>query len=352
MTWMIYGANGYTGRLCAEAAASRGLKPILAGRRVSAVAPLATALDLDHRVFSLDDVADAARALEGVDVVLHCAGPFSATSQPMLDACLRSGTHYLDITGEIAVFEAIFARHPEIRRAGIVAIPGVGFDVVPTDAMAAKLAAALPSADRLELAFAGLGGGVSRGTARTALEGLPKGGAARLEGRIKRVPNAWKTREVRLGERRRQVVSVPWGDVSTAYHTTGIPNITVYAAFPPAMIRTMKATAGLQGVLGAAPLQALLRGIVDARVDGPGEEQRARGASFVWGRAEDADGHWVEGHLRTPEGYRFTVLSGLAAVQRLLDGAPSPGAYTPATAFGADFVDGLEGVVVDEITRG
>jgi len=352
MAWMIYGANGYTGRLCAEAAAARGLDPILAGRRVSAVAPLATALDLDHRVFSLDDVQDAARALEGIDVVLHCAGPFSATSQPMLEACMRAGAHYLDITGEIAVFENLFARHPEIRRAGIAAVSGVGFDVVPTDAMAAKLGEALPTADRLELAFAGLGGGVSRGTARTALEGLPKGGAARIEGRIKRVPTAWRTREVRLGDRRRTVVSIPWGDVSTAYHTTGIPNITTYAAFPKSMIRTMKATAGLQGVLGAAPIQAALRGLVDARVDGPGEDERARGVSFVWGRAEDADGHWVEGHLRTPEGYRFTVVSGLAAVQRVLDDPPAPGAHTPSRAFGSEFVDGLEGVEVDALTRG
>src|SRR5690606_5088937 len=98
---------------------------------------------------------------QGVDLVLHCAGPFGETSRPMLKACLRAGAHYLDITGEIAVFEAVMARDPEIRRAGVAAIPGVGFDVVPTDGLAALLGQALPGATHLELAFAGLGGGVS-----------------------------------------------------------------------------------------------------------------------------------------------------------------------------------------------
>lgn len=352
MAWMIYGANGYTGRLVAEAAAAQGLTPVLAGRRVSAVAPLASALGLDHRVFSLDDPEDAVRALAGMDAVLHCAGPFMETSQPMLDACLRAGVDYLDITGEIAVFEAVFARGPEIARAGIRAVPGVGFDVVPTDNLAAKLAAALPGADRLELAFAGLGSGVSPGTAKTTIASLPRGGAARIHGRIKKVPLAWRTREVRLGGRRRTVVSVPWGDVSTAYHTTGIPNVTTYTLLPPALVRAIKLAGPTTAWLGAAPVQRALRGLIDARVDGPGEEARAHGTSFVWGRVETTDGHWAEGHLQTPEGYRFTVLSSLAAVAALASGDAAPGAHTPSTAFGADFVDGIEGVVVDPITAG
>ncbi len=352
MAWMIYGANGYTGRLIAEEAAARGLEPVLAGRRVSAVAPLATALGLDHRVFGLDDPDEVARGVQGMSVVLHCAGPFAATSRPMLRACAEAGAHYLDITGEIGVFEAVFQQDPALRRAGIAAIPGVGFDIVPTDAMAARLGAALPTADRLELAFVGLGGGVSKGTAKTTVEGLPKGGAARIDGRIKAVPTAWKTREVRLGDTRRLVVSIPWGDVSTAWYSTGIPNITVYSAFPPAAIRTLQATRGLTGLLGWAPIQAGLKALVDARVDGPDASRRASGVSHVWGRAEDAEGHWVEGQLTAPEGYRFTVLSALAAVERVLSEPPEPGAHTPSQAFGGDFALGIEGVSVEPLTRG
>ena len=235
--WMIYGANGYTGRLCAERAVARGLAPILAGRRGDAVARLAAELGLAHRAFALDDSTAVDEGLRDVELVLHCAGPFSATSRPMLDACVRAGSHYLDVTGEIAVFEAVHARTAELATAGVVAIPGVGFDVVPTDCLAASLAAALPNATRLELAFAGLGGGVSQGTAKTMVEGLPHGGAARIDGRIRVVPHAWKTRTISLGGKEREVVSIGWGDVSTAFHSTGIPNITTYTVLPRSALR-------------------------------------------------------------------------------------------------------------------
>ena len=172
---MIYGANGYTGRLAARVAADRRLRPILAGRHAAAIRSLADGLGCDARVFDLHDSAVAATNLQGVAAVLHCAGPFSATSKPMLDACLRAGTHYLDITGEIAVFEDIHSRGREIRDAGIVAIPGVGFDVVPTDCLAAMLKRELPSATHLKLAFMARHGKLSPGTAKTMVEGLPEG---------------------------------------------------------------------------------------------------------------------------------------------------------------------------------
>ena len=150
---MIYGANGYTGGLAARVATDRRLSPILAGRHAGPVRSLADDLGCESRVFDLRDPAVVATNLQGVAAVLHCAGPFSATSRPMLDACLRAGTHYLDITGEIAVFEDIHSRGREIIEAGIIAIPGVGFDVVPTDCLAAMLKRELPSATHLKLAF-------------------------------------------------------------------------------------------------------------------------------------------------------------------------------------------------------
>lgn len=352
MAWMIYGANGYTGRLTAELAVAAGHKPILAGRRATAVVPLAGELGLPHRIFDLSNPADTRAGLEGVELVLHCAGPFSATSRPMLDGCLAVGAHYLDITGEIAVFERVFARDPEIRRAGVVAIPGVGFDVVPTDTMAALLAEALPTATHLELAFAGLGGGVSQGTAKSAVEGMPYGGAARVWGRIKRVPPAWKTKEVPLGGKPRFVVSIPWGDVSTAYHSTGIPNITAYAAFPRSTVPWMKRSASIAPLLATSWMQRFLKAQVERRVQGPTPEQRATGQSLVWGRAEDADGHWVEGNLSTPEGYLFTARSSVKAVERVLAGGIEAGAKTPTRAFGSGFLATIEGVTIEPLRRG
>src|SRR5687768_2983531 len=113
MSVLIYGSYGYTGRLIITQALARGLRPVLAGRDAAAVRAQAESLRLPWRVFGLDDRSAMDTALNEVEVVLHAAGPFSRTSAPMVSACLRRGTHYLDITGEIAVFEAAAARNAE-----------------------------------------------------------------------------------------------------------------------------------------------------------------------------------------------------------------------------------------------
>ena len=183
MEWMIYGANGYTGALMVEEAVRRGLRPVLAGRSREAIEPLAQKYGLPARVFGLDKPQAVAMGLRGMELVLHCAGPFSKTSLPMVKGCLEAGAHYLDITGEIDVFAACHALDAEAKQRGIVVLPGSGFDVVPTDCLAAILKLELPSADSLVLAF-DAPGGPSPGTAKTAVEGLGKGGRARINGEL------------------------------------------------------------------------------------------------------------------------------------------------------------------------
>lgn len=151
--WMIYGANGYTGELIAREAARRGLKPVLAGRRRDSVEVLACALGLEACAFDLDDVVALTGQIEGQALVLNCAGPFSATAAPMMEACLRGRAHYLDITGEIAVFELAQSLNARAQDAGVALCPGVGFDVIPTDCVAAALKQALPDATHLALGF-------------------------------------------------------------------------------------------------------------------------------------------------------------------------------------------------------
>jgi short subunit dehydrogenase-like uncharacterized protein len=128
---MIYGANGYTGDLIAREAVRRGLKPVLAGRTAAKVEALATSLGLQARVFDLANAVMTSRGVEGMRLVLHCAGPFSATAAPMMAACLAMRAHYLDITGEISVFEHARTLEATARAASVVVCPGVGFDVVP-----------------------------------------------------------------------------------------------------------------------------------------------------------------------------------------------------------------------------
>ena len=341
--FLLYGAYGYTGELTAREAVRRGLKPLLAGRDAARLAPLAATLGLEHRAFDLDDTGALDAALGAVPLVLHAAGPFVRTAGPMVEGCLRTGVHYLDITGEIDVYEALAARDEEARQAGVMLLPGVGFDVVPTDCLALYLKNQLPEATHLELAFLNQSG-VSRGTATTAIENLGQGGAVRREGRLVRVPPGYRVREVDFGRGAVPVVSIPWGDVATAYRTTGIPNITVYAYFGRRAPLVMRLSRYLGWLLASAPVQALLKAWIQQQPPGPSPEQRATGRSFVWGAARDAAGRQVEARLTGPESYTLTVLAALAAIERVRAGQAQPGYQTPAGVFGADLILEVDGV--------
>jgi short subunit dehydrogenase-like uncharacterized protein len=340
--WLIYGATGYTGELIAREAARRGEKPILAGRNASAVAALASELGCPQRAFGLDDPAALDSGLDGVRAVIHCAGPFSATSKPMVEACLRKKAHYLDITGEIPVFLSVAKRDPAAKAAGVTLLPGVGFDVVPSDCLAAHLKRRLPTATHLALGFHSTGR-LSRGTATTALEGLHQGGVVRREGALARVPPAWKTRTIDFGRGPRQAITIPWGDIATAYHSTGIPNIEVYMAAPTSLRVGLKLARPFLGLLAWGPIQSVLKRRIRSGQPGPTEEQRLRAKSYLWGEASDASGKRVVSRLVTPDGYALTVLTALAALARTLKGETPIGYQTPSTAFGADFILTIEG---------
>lgn len=337
---LVYGANGYTGQLIVEECLKQGIRPILAARRAESLATLATTHGLETRIASLDDTAALATLLTGVRVVLHCAGPFFRTSAPMVAACLAAGVHYLDITGEIIVFETCKARHKEAVAKGIVIMPGVGFDVVPTDCLAARLNEALPGANLLELAFAG-GGGFSRGTLKTMVLGSPQGGAIRKDGRISRVPAGWKTQVIPFRDKSRTAVTIPWGDVSTAHWSTKIPNIHTYLAVPPSAMRMMRVMRAVSPLLTVPFIQKFVESQIDARVSGPSEAVRASARMRVWGRVTHADGRTREGTAETPEGYRLTAIAAVESAKRVLAAAPSAGYHTPSSAFGAGYLESL-----------
>ncbi len=341
-TWILYGATGYTGRAIAEEAARRGQRPILAGRTAPAVADLARGLGLDSRVFGLDDATALREGIRGARLVLHCAGPFSTTARPMMEACLAERAHYLDITGEIDVIEAAAALDARAKAAAVSLMPAIGFDVVPSDCLAAKLAARLPGATRLTLAFHALGS-LSPGTAKTMLEGISQGGRVRIDGRLTRVPLAWKTRDIPFREGPRTTMTIPWGDVASAYYSTGIGNIEVYASAPPRQIAMLRRWRWVLPVLGVWPLNSIAASQVEKRVHGPSAESRTRDGSSLWGRVEDAQGNHVEATLTTPNGYALTVSTALAAIERILQTPPAAGFQTPSRAFGADFIDGIPG---------
>ncbi len=339
---MIYGANGYTGELIAREAARRGLSPVLAGRSEQKVASLARELGLEHRCFELDDAAALRGGLAGMRLVLHCAGPFSATARPMIEACIESGTHYLDITGEIAVFELAHALDDKARRARVLLCPGVGFDVVPTDCLAAALKEVLPDATRLALGFDSRGG-MSPGTARTSVEGLAQGGRVRREGRIIAVPLAWRTRRIDFGDGEKLAMTIPWGDVSTAWHSTGIPDVEVYLPASPKLVARLKRLNWVRPLLGLGPVQRWLKGKADRTVRGPSEAQRARTPTFVWGEVGNSAGQVVTGRIKVANGYDVTVHASLGIVERLLGMERVCGHLTPSQLMGKNFVRKLPG---------
>ncbi|MBY0526060.1 MAG: saccharopine dehydrogenase NADP-binding domain-containing protein [Gemmataceae bacterium] len=346
--FLLYGANGYTGSLIARMAAAEGLRPILAGRNADALAGLARELQLAHRAFGLDDSATLDRNLEGVSVVLHCAGPFVHTFRPVADACLRNAIHYLDVTGEVAVFEALLARDAQAKATGVMLLPGAGFDVVPTDCLAAHLQRRLPSATKLALAITSLGR-VSRGTATTIVENLGRGGLVRKGGVLTSVPVAWKTRTIDFGNGPEKAFTIPWGDITTAYRSTGIPDIEVYLAAPLRSRLAARASRFLGPVLRAGPVQRFLRRRIQAGPPGPSDAERASGHSLVWGEASDDAGRKMVSRQRGPEGYTLTARTALAIVRHVLAGQAPPGFQTPATAYGADLILEVNGVTREDV---
>ncbi len=349
--FLIYGANGYTGELTARFAVERGLHPVLAGRNAAELEALANRLDLEYRIFGLDETEVMERALSSVDAVLHCAGPFLHTHKQMAEACLRTATHYLDITGEIAVYSALSDMDVEAKDKGVMLLPGIGFDVVPTDCLAAHLKRRLPTASHLALAFRIIGPAqFSRGTGKTAVEGLGQPGYVRKDGVMSPVPHLSKSRVIDFGDGPIEVPRITWGDVFTAYHSTGIPNIEDYFVVPLMVRSLLTMSRHLRPVMSWAPVQMVLRRIIAAGPPGPTDEERDKTHTVVWGEVEDDQGITATSRLSGPEGYTFTVLASLAAIQRVILGDAPAGYQTPSSAYGADFVLEIEGVVREDVS--
>ena len=338
--WMIYGANGYTGELIAREAVRRGQKPTLAGRSQVKVQALADELGLEAIGFSLDDANEAARQIKGMAVVLNCAGPFSATAEPMMNACIKAKAHYLDITGEIEVFELAQSLDAHARSAGIVICPGVGFDVIPTDCVAAALKSALPDATHLSLGFDSRSG-FSPGTAKTSVEGLAQGGKVRRDGEIVTVPLAYEVRKIDFGDGEKDAMTIPWGDVSTAYYSTGIPNIDVFIPGSPGMIKGARRANYIRPLLGFQFVQKLIKARIAKTVKGPDEETRAKMPTYVWGEASNARGDKKTARIKTANGYSLTITGSLAVIEHLFETRPEGGAYTPSKLVGPELVTRL-----------
>lgn len=344
--WMIYGAYGYSGRLVVEEAVKRGHRPLLAGRDEGKVAALAEAFGLPWVAFGLGDMAALSRQVAQVGLLFHAAGPFVHTSERMRVACLLGGTHYVDITGEIGVLLQTLAHDEDARRRGVVLMSGAGFDVIATDCLANYVAQQVEQPISLEVAIAG-GEKLSAGTTKTMLELFAQGGMVRREGQLRAHSFGTGVRRVSFSHGERHVIPIPWGDLATAYQSTGIPNITTYLAFPLSTIGLIRLMAPLgRHVVALSPLRRLLQKLVEQTIKGPDGQRRQRARSYLWAKVSNQQGESAEAWLETIEVYRFTAVAGVRCVENLLS-SPLKGALTPAQAFGADFVLEIEGTMRD-----
>jgi saccharopine dehydrogenase (NAD+, L-lysine-forming) len=249
------------------------------------------------------------------------------------------------------VFEAIAAQDDAATEAGVTLLPGVGFDVVPTDCLAAYVHQQRPDAQTLDVAFMGLGR-VSRGTLRTAVEQMGAGGVVRRNGQLQSVPPGWTTRRVDFGADgpgERTVISIPWGDIATAYRSTQIPNITTYTYLPQTPRTLLRLSRYIQWLLRLPVVRTLLERWVDQQPPGPSADEREQGRTFVWASARNAQGDEATARLQGPEGYTFTAHAAVAAAQHVRSGNASPGYQTPASALGADFALTIDGVSREDV---
>jgi short subunit dehydrogenase-like uncharacterized protein len=344
---LIYGATGYTGKLIAKRAAAEAARPILAGRNLDKVKAVAEPLGLAARAFDLRDPARIDAAVKGVSTVLNIAGPFSATSRPVVEACLRNRVHYLDITGEIEVFEALAARDAEAKARGVTLLPGVGFDVAPSDCLAAHLKRRLPDAVDLKL-YLTFGPKMSRGTAKTAVEAIAAGTRLRRNGRIVS-RNRAEVGSCDFGKGKRQTIQVSWGDVATAFHSTGIPNVEVHFEASPAIMAFARTPWFVKSFLGLDFMQSLLKFQVDWLPEGPSEAARRAGRVVLVGQVRNKTGQTVRSRIGTPEAYSLTAATAFDAARRVGAGEVRPGFQTPSLAFGADHILNFDGVTREDL---
>ena len=345
--WMIYGANGYSGKLVAQLAVNKGYKPILAGRNESAIIKMANDFGLDSRVFGLENENSLAEELKDINLVLNCAGPFVETAEPFVKACLKHGVHYLDLSGELEVFEYCYSHGDEAKEKGILICPGVAFDVVPTEAIAAKLKAAMPDATTLKLGFDG-DMSLSPGSSITLLKGIGNPNLSLFMVRENNIlEKAQKPKFENLayeyGGKRHKSMTLTWADLNAAHYSTDIPNIYV---FIKATLTNRLSFAYMQlvsGVFKSKLIQAISQRFIKVLIKGPTLKDLENNRMLVFGEISNIEGQTKRLYLNVSHGYKFTSQSALAFVDYCLNNNVSPGYCTPSQLTGPDFVLGFTG---------
>ena len=135
---IVYGATGFTGKLCVEYLASkeRSTKWAIAGRNQEKLKTVADELcpEVEIIIADSDDEDALDRLTQRAKVVLSTAGPFHRYGSKLVASCVKNNTHYVDITGEnFWVKGLIDKHHDEASKKGVRIIPSCGYDSIPSD---------------------------------------------------------------------------------------------------------------------------------------------------------------------------------------------------------------------------
>jgi short subunit dehydrogenase-like uncharacterized protein len=347
---LIYGASGYTGRLIAARMLHSRNAPIVCGRTPDRVQALASELGVTARVSGIDQPHALDETLHDVDLLINAASPFALTAPALIESCLRTKTHYLDITGELPVFQKAFGYDASARKRGIMIMPGAGLGIVATDCLAKHVAELVPNAKYLRIALL-RPGLFSRGTLRSALGLANSRVCIRRNERLISLPAGQLQRAFDFGDGERESVAVSWPDVFTAWYSTGIRNIETYLEADFASRTLYQLGAGIADTMQLKPVKVLIEAVTRALPEGPSEVRRNTEKCVIVAEAEDS---WRQRRcvrLTTADGYSFTAEAAAAIAERILSGDFACGFQTPASVYGADFVLELEGTHREEMRR-
>ncbi|MBA2764334.1 MAG: saccharopine dehydrogenase NADP-binding domain-containing protein [Thermoleophilaceae bacterium] len=355
MTVVLYGATGYTGQLVTEELVARAVPFVLGGRREQALRALSASRGngAEIRIASVDDPASMRALMDGCDVVINCAGPFSLAGETVVAAAVDTATHYIDSTGEQPYMQAVFERHgPAAERAGVALVPAMAFDYVPGDCIARLAAAELEPLRELRLYYAVSGFGATRGTLRSSLEMLKGGDIVYEDGDWAPAPSyvAPERFEFPAPLGLKSVSKYPSGEIVTVPRHTQTRKVTARITsetFVPSP-RLAGAMPYMTPVISAAlrtPLRGVLHRAINRLPEGPELEQRRSAAFTVVAVAHAGDGRTRQGVVRGSDVYGFTSVSLVRAAELMsAPGYSAKGALGPAAAFDpAAFLDLLAG---------
>jgi saccharopine dehydrogenase (NAD+, L-lysine-forming) len=351
---VVYGATGHTGaQLCATLIRG-GAKVVMVGRDRRKLDLLARESNGHAELFvaAIDDAVSLRAAVAKGRVVVNCAGPFARYGRAVQDAALANGRHCLDMSGEPGFVQATLARDAEARERGALLVSGIGFDVVPTDALAALLAQAVGGqVTTARVAYSRLDAGPTAGLGMTMLQGLLDGGSAFVDGSLRREALGHDRWNVRFPGASGSVscLSVPWGDVISLPHSTGARTARAYLpkTMPPpalgsALMRALRwaLPAHLFPKLEAFIARRMVRRLplsTNDRDGAPGGSGARLSAVVELTGNQGTKVGWVVA------GSGITIhAAALCARATLAPGFGARGARTPSQAFGArELLEGL-----------